>query len=60
MMKSFLKLVRFKDSRNGRIAGLIFFNIIPLLPLIFIVAKEIINVYKNNIQYILDEIKGEK
>lgn len=60
MIDDFFETIQFNDSKNGRIAGLIFFNIIPLIPLMYIGIKELIKTFLNNYPSIKAAINGEK
>lgn len=59
LIDDFLKWIQFKDSKNGRIAGLIFFNFVPLIPLIYfsirVLIKHMIYLYP----HIKEAIEGE-
>lgn len=60
LIKDYMKLVRFYNSKNGRIVGLIFFNIVPLIPVIYVGIKYLIIIIVNNYPHIKDAINGEK
>lgn len=60
MIDDFFEIIQFNDSKNGRITGLIFFNIIPIIPVIYIGIKELIKTFLNTYPSIKDAINGEK
>ena len=62
-----LEMIQFNDSKEGRILGLLFWNLIPILPIVFVIIKVIIYIaiedkwfsnWNFNIERIKNQIKG--
>ena len=65
--ENLLEAIQFNDSKEGRILGLLFWNLIPILPIVFVIIKVIIYIaiedkwfsnWNFNIERIKNQIKG--